>query len=597
MSSLIDVIVPGPWWNALTYEAERDLTSGVRVRVPVRRGLRVGFVLGPVAVRPNFEIRPVKEVLDAQPVLDDDLWDLALWMGRAWLCGAGLALDAMCPPPLLNGEPLPPPLSGERTEGTFRESLCFDPRDGKRGEFYLQKIQEEGRSLVLFPEAQMAKRFFSSLPESLRSEALLWPSTGGKKLWDAWNAVRSGKVRVVVAPPGGAFAPLRPDRILVEEEASLAYVFQRFPRVHARSLAGHRASFLGAELALGGIIPSAKTFLRGSTVCEIVPDRKKVVFVDMGHSIKEKERGVEGSLPLTISLLDRTRQELGAGRHVLWVLDRRGEAAEVFCAECGHAVRCPRCGGVMRAEQESPQVGEEGGKRLRCVLCGMKAPLPDRCPACHGELWSGRRPGLEALSAMAARLVRGYPVLLHEAGKKLKTKGPSLILGTRGSLSLCDALDVGLAAWLDLDAELRRPEYGARFQAFSMVWESYWRGRGDTGPGRTVLIQSRRSGKAWRDALSQGWERFWKGELQSRSELDLPPYGLMVRIDASEGEDRGALISRLERAGLFVMDPGDEKEPLWVSSKSIAPVAAALAPRFEISRSREGFPAVTVLTE
>ena len=200
---------------------------------------------------------------------------------------------------------------------------------------------------------------------------------------------------------------------------------------------------------------------------------------------------------------------------------------------------------------------------------------------------------------MAGRLMPEYPVLLHEGGKTKAPEVPSLLLGTRGALALCDRLDVGLAAWLDLDAELRRPEYGARFQAFSMVWESYWRGRrdGDEPAGRTVLIQGRRFGAEWRAILSGGWERFWRGELALRSELALPPVELMIQIDLPEGEDRAEASRALEEAGLFVMDPGEPGSPLWVNAPSSEPVARALAPRFAIGRSRLHFPSVTVWAE
>ena len=110
----------------------------------------------------------------------------------------------------------------------------------------------------------------------------------------------------------------------------------------------------------------------------------------------------------------------------------------------------------------------------------------------------------------------------------------------RGALALCDALDVGLVAWLDLDFELRRAEYGARFHVFSMLWESCWRGRSASDTeGRLVLVQSRRSGGAWRDSLARGWGAFWRDELNNRRALDLPPFGLLVQIEPSRGEDRG----------------------------------------------------------
>ncbi|MCR5346467.1 MAG: hypothetical protein K6E38_01710 [Fretibacterium sp.] len=606
---LVDVIVPGPWWNALTYEADRVPPPGARVRVPVGRGLRVGFVLQPARTEPSNTIRRIADILDETCALNAGLWPLALWVGSTFLCGAGLALQTFCPQPFLRGEAVPPVPEETPEPAAFRELHCFNPWDGERRDFYLSRLGEAGRTLLLFPEASAAKAFFTGLPASLRSEAVLWPSTGGRKLWDTWRAVRAGEVRIVVAPPGGVFAPLRADRIMVEDEANPAYVSQRPPRIPARSLAGKRASLLGAELVLGGRLPSARTFLRAKPACDVLPDRKNLIFADVRRSLKGEERGVEGTLPLTVSLLERTRAELDGGRHVLWILDRRGEAAEVFCAECGHAVRCPRCGGIMRSE--------DAGRSLRCVRCGARTALPSCCPDCRGGLWSGRRPGLEALASMAGRLVRDFPVLLHDdrtshrPGKGRTEDSASLILGTRGALALCDGLDVGLAAWLDLDAELRRAEYSARFQTFSMVWESCWRGCGTGKGGRTVLVQSRRRGLEWRELLARGWGRFWEKELALREELDIPPFGLMVRIDPVG--DRRALIRRLEDEGLFVMDPGEPDPcsglssgpggeapapvPLWVNVRSVGAVERALLPRFSIRCSRGGFPSITVWTE
>ncbi|WP_158612113.1 primosomal protein N' family DNA-binding protein [Fretibacterium sp. OH1220_COT-178] len=593
MPHLVDVVVPGPWWTSLTYGADRPLTVGARVRVPLGRGVRVGFVLGPAGQSElPRNLRSVAEVLDEKNVLGDDLWDLALWMGRTFLCGTGLALQALCPPPLLKGELLVVrnPLSSS-AKG-FRESSCFIPWDGRRADRYIQTMERGERTLVLFPERGMARTFFAGLPSHLQSKALLWPSTGGKKLWDAWRTVREGATPIVVGGPGAVFAPLRPDVIIVDDEANPGYIAQRPPRISARSLAGRRAGWLGAELVLGGRMPSSKTFSRTSPECMELPDRRHLVFVDMQRSLKADVRGIDGALPLTLSLLGRTRSTLEEGRNVLWILDRRGEAAEVFCSDCGTPVRCSRCGGTVRVEGKS--------KGLRCIRCGLRTSLERSCSVCRGSLWTGRRPGLEALATMAGRFIRGHPIILGEEGHHRGQKAvPSLILGTRGALTLCDSLDVGLAAWLDLDAELRKAEYGARFHAYSMVWESYWRGRSPSEErARIVLVQGRRlGGSTWRDTLMRGWGCFWREELSNRKALELPPFGFLVQIETPRGEDRAALVRSLEDARFFVMDPGEADLPLWVSTRSVESLGSFLAPRFGIERSRSGFPVVTVWAE
>lgn len=588
---LTDVIVPGPWWNALTYETDDDVQQGARVRVPIGRGARVGFALGAAEKADTaYRIRRVIDVLDGGNALGTDIWALALWAGRSFLCGAGTAIQSLCPRQLLAGEPLPAPVAdvNDISNEGFRETHCFDPRDDVRSAFYIEAVRPRGTALVMFPEVSMARSFIASLPDDLKDGALLWPSSGGKKLWDAWLAVRCGSVRLVIGAAGAVQAPFRPELIIVDEESSRAFVPQRPPRISARSLAGKRAALSGAELILGGRMPSSKTFVRSMPKCSVVPEHGRLLFVDIRRSLKGTERGVEGDLPLSLSLLNRTRECLAAGRSALWLLDRRGEAAEVFCAECGHSIKCPRCGGQMRSE--------DGGNMLRCIMCAHREPLPDRCPGCKGELWQGRRPGLEALAAMAVRLIKGARIVLYD-GKSLKTASPSLVLGTRQALALCGKLDIGLAAWLDLDTELRRPDYISRFNAFSMIWESYWRGLRGSDSERIVLIQGRMNGPSWRDTVLRGWERFWRGELSVREELGLPPHGLLARIDLPKGCVRDDMIRSLEEAGLFVMDPGTEDAPLWVTAVSAPELSRALAPQFEIAMSKRGFPVVTLFAE
>jgi primosomal protein N' (replication factor Y) len=174
-----------------------------------------------------------------------------------------------------------------------------------------------------------------------------------------------------------------------------------------------------------------------------------------------------------------------------------------------------------------------------------------------------------------------------------KPTGSSLILGTRGILSLCDTLDIGIVAWLDLDAEARKIEYNARFQTFSMVWESYWRGSHRCAEERTVLVQTHRPGSAWHASFWLGWDRFWKGELGERKDLGLPPHAMLVQVDLPEGENPGDLAELLAKSGFFTTNAS----PLWMTVKSTDRLSLALAPRFEIRNSRRGFPTVTVWAE
>lgn len=607
---LLDIIIPAPWWNSLIYNYNFnnnfEFKSGQRVRVPLgnKNGGRVGFISGFTSeetqksiINKNIAVKDILELIDDEPVLDFGLWELALWLGRNFLCGTGMALKTICPNEILNGEKIDLNKKNYVKDGAeFRETVFFNPNEAERNAFYIEALKRPLYTLMLFPEVNFAKNFFKNLPENIKNNSILWPSTGGKKLWDAWRGVYSGNIKNVIAPPGGVFAPFSADCIIVEEEASEGYFSRRHPVFSARSVAGKRALDLKCELILGGSMPSPKTFLRNKIKCDFSPDRKNLIFVDIKRSLKINESGIDGDLPLTISLLERTRNELDAGNNVLWLLDRKGGAAEVFCDNCGHALKCKKCGGIMRSE--------DNGKILKCSRCAFKEFTPEKCPDCGGEILQGRRPGLEVLRSAAERLIKGHEIIMHEnKNNKSALKAPALIIGTRGALALCGEYKINLVAWIDLDSELRRNDYNARFRVFYMVWQSCWRGNNDNE--RKILIQSRRTGRDFRDFFASGWEKFWREELELRKDLDLPPFGILIQFVTlnADKKARENFINELEDAGLLVMnldlDLDNENNEnnndikntpdstFWIETQSVGPVIKILAPHFDIANLKK----------
>ncbi|MDR1649050.1 MAG: hypothetical protein LBR71_02215, partial [Synergistaceae bacterium] len=182
MPSYVEVLIPGPWWNSLSYVCDsRPPAEGARVRVPVGKGQRVGFFSGAASSAPPKEVGIIKkilEVLDDESVLGGELWNLAGWIGKTFLCGMGEALQLICPQPLLRGEPLfkdkqpfvspafdTSNFSGfpeAARSGEFRELSFYHPLDGERFAYYREILSSAaGRVLVLFPERQSASSFFA----------------------------------------------------------------------------------------------------------------------------------------------------------------------------------------------------------------------------------------------------------------------------------------------------------------------------------------------------------------------------------------------------------------------------------------------------
>ncbi|MCF0248494.1 MAG: hypothetical protein HUJ86_07795 [Synergistes sp.] len=296
---------------------------------------------------------------------------------------------------------------------------------------------------------------------------------------------------------------------------------------------------------------------------------------------------------MSLPLIRETAKARREGRWAFWLLDRKGYAGEISCEECGSTVRCPKCGAAMR--------WEELEKRLRCLACGCKSEIPESCPNCGGLLLSGVHPGVEALykRAEGALKYRFKNVLLLQNGEQKEFKpdrlvkgypNGALIIGTRRLLSLCDELSPGAIGWIDADAEARSPEYDARSRAFSMVWESMWRG---DSQDRKVIIQSLRPGLGWQKGLSRGWRNFWQRELNERKEWELPPYMPLIKIDALP-ETAEKIAAALENRAAEYWISEEKKSEIWVRTKKFTMLTEILRPFFEIKSARKGFPAVSL---
>ncbi|MBQ7593452.1 MAG: hypothetical protein IJU48_03740 [Synergistaceae bacterium] len=559
------VIIPEMALYALTYEAPVNIISGTRVIVEVKKNLHVGFVLGEGMRDFNGEIKPIEGVIDNKPVVPPDIWDLAVWSSRVCMCNLGAVLKFVLPKQIIEGEKFEAPPKFETDNREFHETNNFSPFDFERVNFFVNELDKPERTLILFPNHAAAKNFYTHLPEHIKSEALLWPAS---KSWKHWLQVYSGNFRIVIAAPSGIFAPLCPQKIIIEDEASSSYIFSRSPKISARSLAGRRAKFLNAELITTGRMPSLKTFLRVHPEQKKIPERKNIILVDIFYSQQEEFNGIDGKIPLTFSLIKHTLKTLAQKRNVIWILNRKGESAEVFCEKCGQSLKCEKCGGIMRSEAE--------GKILVCKTCGSLRELPEKCDNCGCKFFKGKRPGLDALAKIISRYSKDFHVY-DKSSKVSQMRG--LILSTQKGLDLCSKINPGLVAWLDLDLELWRTEYNNRYNVFRMLYNSYYMGRKENSD-RKVLVQSRTSGMKTASFLRSGWQKFFQDELKARQEYLLPPYGYIVEIECENEDLREKILDDFANAGIFVMDPGDKELPLCINTNSLEAVRNVVEPYY-----------------
>lgn len=595
----VSVALPGPWWTLLSYLHDTRLLPGVRVLVPVGKGLRVGIVCQDSADLHDLggmELKRVNKVLDDAPVLPSDLWKTIEWMSDIWFTGLGSAAKALLPSKFFKKDEVLPVYT-QKTLSDKQDDVkyIYERNDDKRLSLYSDiACGDSFGTLFLFPDVSCAKKFWEYLPKSVKDGAVLWPSASPSKQWGIWKEALLGSIKFIVGSQGASFIPMNSlSRIVIDEESSAAWITQKRPIFHHRPLLAARSDFAGAELILGGRVPSSKAFLKCPPEGNLPQKHtERLVFVDMKDAASIFSDALSDALPLSVPLVRETVSAKNRSTWSLWILDRKGYAGKIECSECTVSVKCPKCNESMRWEDKK--------NILVCSKCSNTMPVPDSCPSCGSMFLHGLRPGIEAAAARAKSLLgKNFTNILvfqdnnAPQPKELISAYPNgaLIIGTRRALAFTEYLNVGLVGWLDADAEARGAEYYSKVTAFYMIWESLWRGQ--DAENRKIVIQSKNPTRGWQLGISRGWNTFWKMELENRRKFMFPPYFPMINIKMPPGK-KNRLVQILDKEMIEYWDDEVSDGEIWIRTRKFEQLRKWLLEFFHIKNSRYGFPVITV---
>lgn len=99
--SFASIILEVTMTKALDYSIPAELAAqvvkGASVEVPLRGKLRRGFVLEVKSTTDVPKVIPIHRVLSDGPVVTDDLFQLALWMAKYYICPLGKVIKTMLP--------------------------------------------------------------------------------------------------------------------------------------------------------------------------------------------------------------------------------------------------------------------------------------------------------------------------------------------------------------------------------------------------------------------------------------------------------------------------------------------------------------------
>jgi primosomal protein N' (replication factor Y) len=599
MQKWLDVAVSAPAHSQvgglLTYVTELPVTVGQLVRVPFGNREVLGVVWGVHATAPDTQsthtLRQVMAVLEAVAPLSEHWRQLVQFTAHYYQRSLGEVAMAALPPQLRDLTPVqlarrfkksvataealttalqsPWPLSAQQTEVLTQMNEALGPflLHGATGsgktEVYLQAVARclaedpNAQALMMVPEINLTPQLEARVKARFGDIGVVSMHSGmtGPQRLKSWLAAHQGSARIVLGTRMAIFASMPHLKwIVVDEEHDASYKQQEGARYSARDLAIYRARLEGAKVILGSATPSLESWhhsrpaLEGGRYLRLpMPARigagqlPFVRRVDMNH----QPRKTVLSAPLMAAIQERVAK----GEQSMLLLNRRGYAPVLHCADCGWKSECSHCSAF--------RVFHKIDRTLRCHHCGFTERVPRACPACGNADIAPMGRGTEQLEEHLAELLidvkrpNGDPVkIMRIDADSTKLKGSleaqlagvhsgevDVLVGTQMIAKGHDFRRITLVAAINPDGALFSSDFRAPERLFALLMQAGGRAGRDAeqSAGSEMWVQTFHPSHALFEALKKhDYPAFAEQQLKERLEAGLPPstFQALIRSDA-----------------------------------------------------------------
>ena len=457
--------------------------------------------------------------------------------------------------------------------------LLYGSTGSGKTEVYMRVVQQaleadpQAQALVMVPEInltpQLQQRFEQRFVPMFGPQAVVSMHSGMTDVQrlKSWLAAHTGQARIVLGTRMSVFASLPGLKVIVvDEEHDPSYKQQEGARYSARDLAIWRGHHCGAKVILGSATPSLESWHASELAIGRyqrlhMPSRigagelPRVRMVDM----TQQPRKTVFSQPLLAAMTERIER----GEQSLILLNRRGFAPVLFCADCNWKSDCPHC--------SAHQVFHKGDRTLRCHHCGDTRRVPHACPECGNPDILPMGKGTEQLEEELERLLRnvqrpdGRPARVARIdADTTKLKGAleaqlalvhsgevDVLVGTQMIAKGHDFRRITLVAAVQPDGALFSSDFRAAERLFCLLMQAAGRAGRDADYVRAhdsqpeMWVQSFEPQHSVYAALRKyDYPAFAALQLRERQEAGMPPFAFqaLVRADAKTQEEAQAFL-------------------------------------------------------
>jgi primosomal protein N' (replication factor Y) len=598
MSDLFEVAVNFPRVNCIFhYKGEQDnISAGSIVEIPFGKRKAMGCVLKSVAPskkEEKFKIKNITQVLEDGLDINEHELEFFKWVSSYYHYSLGKLIFDCLPKPLKRPRTLVPLKGkGQEFEGEpndnqrsiidklsvglncFSHHLIHGVTGSGKSLIYLElmkKVLKQGKSvLFLLPEINLTPQFLEFFSTHLGHDIFPYHgSVSNSEKYGLWKHVKtSDKPFVVVGARSSIFLPIRSlGLIVVDEEHDSSFKQDDRCPYNARDISIKLAQLKGIPVILGSATPSMESYYRSQKSNSYYELRERVqgggfpkieLIETKAENFSEEELTFfQEHWPLSKKSYDLIVQAFSRNEQALVMVNRLGFASYLQCFSCGDKFECPNCSANLRYFKKTGQ--------LNCSHCESKFPAPDSCPKCGDMNLVRKGFGSEKVQEILEGL---FPHKIIERfdrdeiknQKKLEEKlgqfhrqEIDLFVGTQMLSKGHNFSKVNLVIVMGIDSQFCFPDFRAQERGHQLLTQIIGRA-GRFHSESTVAVQTLSRLNPVFDLVERhSFDEFYKGELDVREVLSLPPYSRMAQISLT-GKNQEKLIDICQSLSLEIRE-------------------------------------------
>ncbi len=438
-------------------------------------------------------------------------------------------------------------------------NLLYGVTGSGKTEVYLHLARHylslEKQVLILVPEIALTPQMIERVKERFGDVAIYHSYLSDNERYNEYKRIQKREVNVVVGTRSAIFLPFKDlGVIIIDEEHDHSYKQDNTPCYNAKQVAFKRANDFKAKVLLASATPSLETYSRAlkgdygffkldKRINESMPEIK---IVDLKEEIKNG-----GSYIITGELKEELSAVLASRKQAIILLNRRGYAPIIRCADCNSILMCEDCETALTYHNDTDE--------LKCNMCGRVYKMVDHCPNCGKDhlisYGLGTKKVVETLEKMFpdakvgrmdadnTHVKNGHAKILEAFGKKEY----DILVGTQMIAKGLDYPDVVLVGILNADSGLLRTSFNSPETTFDLLMQASGRSGRAKDEGKVIIQTFNTDHYVIKAVQKQDYNYFYNIEMNYRRKADYPPYTHFINIIMTDDDHK-----RIERSSVLL---------------------------------------------